>query len=401
MSGDRSGGPEWVPFIAMEVTTSTEGAGPEEPCANPAQQETPAATLDRGSRDHLHTYFQARLAAIENRMGITPTEAPEPKENTEALGDLLTSTSDPREDLETLIRREALAPTEKDSPPVWKSSPDRPSPGSATPDTTMGALSGTEGEGIGSIGRAGTEGASSPDSAPAPYTPGEKGTSLGENDFVPVDSSPGIAELDLSWSGQGPEPSVPWTTYVHVKKERDRLSRKFDALQTAIPETPANKVIQFIQLKTDMARMQHEIARLARRERVTREANEKLEATLAAQAIGGRPAPHPGQSIGDGRTAQGARRSELDWIEQLETIDRLRAEKSHLAKRLADLITVVPAAFAARVKRIKQLEERAAQLQSDYGCLARRPSSCAERRKRGLSWSKKTPCCARFWGQRR
>ena len=31
---------------------------------------------------------------------------------------------------------------------------------------------------------------------------------------------------------------------------------------------------------------------------------------------------------------------------------------------------MVPAAIAARVKRIKQLEERAAQLQSDYGCLA-------------------------------
>ncbi len=234
----------------------------------------------------------------------------------------------------------------------------------------MEALSRTEGEGDGRIGRAEKEGASSPNFAPAPCAQGEKGAGLGENNFAPVESSPGVAEIDLSWSGQDPEPNVPWTTYAQVKLERDQLSRKFDALQAAIPETPASKVMQLIQLKTNVAQLQYETARLARREGETREANEKLEATLAAQSTGGGPAPHLGQPTGEGRTASGAQRSELDWIEQSETITMLRADKSHLAARLADLITVVPAAIAARVRCIKQLEERVAQLQCNYDRLA-------------------------------
>ncbi len=54
-----------------------------------------------------------------------------------------------------------------------------------------------------------------------------------------------------------------------------------------------------------------------------------------------------------------------------ETIESLRAERDQLARRLADLIAILPAAIAVRVKRIQQLEERAAQLQRDYDRLAK------------------------------
>ena len=111
---------------------------------------------------------------------------------------------------------------------------------------------------------------------------------------------------------------------------------------------------------------------------MTHEENVRLGATLAAQSTGERPAQHPqarapapgGQAPGGGKTAPSAQRSELDWIEQSETIERLRAEKSHLARRMADLIAVVPTAISARVKRIQQLEERAAQLRCNYDRLA-------------------------------
>ncbi len=50
---------------------------------------------------------------------------------------------------------------------------------------------------------------------------------------------------------------------------------------------------------------------------------------------------------------------------------RLRAERDQLARRLADLIAVLPAAIAMRIERIQQLEARAAQLQRDYDRLAK------------------------------
>ncbi len=201
---------------------------------------------------------------------------------------------------------------------------------------------------------------------------------LDDANTVPVEPSPEAERPDLSWLGQGPEPSVPWVTYAQVQREKDQLARKFDALQATIPEAQATKVIQLLQLKMNMAKLQYENAHLARREKVTHEENVRLGATLAAQSTGGGPAQHPqagapapgGQAPGGGRTAPGAQRSELDWIEQSETIERLRAEKSHLARRMADLIAVVPTAISARVKRIQQLKERAAQLRCNYDRLA-------------------------------
>ena len=47
-------------------------------------------------------------------------------------------------------------------------------------------------------------------------------------------------------------------------------------------------------------------------------------------------------------------------------MESLRAERDQLARRLADLIAVLPVAIAVRIKRIQQLEERAAQLQRNY-----------------------------------
>ncbi len=93
------------------------------------------------------------------------------------------------------------------------------------------------------------------------------------------------------------------------------------------------------------------------------EENVRLGATLAAQSTGVEPARHPQAGApAPGGTAPGAKRSELDWIEQSETIERLRAEINQLGRRLADLIAVIPAAIAARVRRIQQLEEHTAQL---------------------------------------
>ncbi len=156
-----------------------------------------------------------------------------------------------------------------------------------------------------------------------------------------------------------------------MQKEKDQLARKFDALQATIPEALNPKVTQLLQLKMRTGQSQYENARLIRREKVTREANERLGATLAAQTIGGEPARHSQAEVpAPGRTAPGAQRSELDWIEQSETIERLRAERNQLGRRLADLIAVIPAAFAARVTRIQQLEEHAAKLRGNYDRLA-------------------------------
>ncbi len=56
---------------------------------------------------------------------------------------------------------------------------------------------------------------------------------------------------------------------------------------------------------------------------------------------------------------------------QSETMESLRAERDRLAQRLADLIAILPAAIAVRVRRIQQLEERTAQLQRNYDRLAK------------------------------
>ena len=52
-------------------------------------------------------------------------------------------------------------------------------------------------------------------------------------------------------------------------------------------------------------------------------------------------------------------------------MESLRADRDQLARRLADLIAVLPAAIAVKIKRIQQLEECAAQLQRNYDRLAK------------------------------
>ncbi len=320
----------------------------------------------------------------------------------EVLGVLLAPTANLQGDLGAPVMEDAQASAETNLQGVGELTPTRPSPGRETPDTTMEALPGIESEGDGNAGCAEEKGASPPPSASARCAQGERGMDLDDANPAPVEPPLEAERLDLSWLGRGPEPSMPWTTYAQVKKEKDQLARKFDALQATIPEAQTTKVMQLIQLKTNMAKLQYENARLARRAKVTHEENVRLGATLAAQPTSGGPAQHPqvgtpapdGQPSEDGTTAPGAQRSELDWIEQSETIERLRAEKSHLARRLVDLIAVVPAAIAARVTRIQQLEERAAQH-------SRKWSSCAGRGKCGRPRYKKTLRCARCWGQRK
>ncbi len=290
----------------------------------------------------------------------------------DVLGVLLAPASNPQEDLGAPVVEDAQASAETNLQGVGKSTPTRPSPGRETPDTTMEALPGTESEGDGNAGRAEEQGTLPPTPAPARCAQDERSMDLANP--IPVEPFPEVERLDLSWLGQGPEPSVPWTTYAQVQKEKDQLARKFDALQATIPKALTTKVTRLLQLEMNMAKLEYENARLVRRAKVTQEANVRLGATLATQSTGGEPARHSqagapapdGQAPGDGRTTPDAQRSELDWIEQSETIERLRAEKSHLARRLADLIAVVPAAIAARVTRIQQLEERAAQLRCNY-----------------------------------
>ena len=311
-------------------------------------------------------------------MGITPTEAPVPGETVEEFGDLLAPTLNPQEDLGAPVMEDGKASAEMNLQGVGKSPPTHPSSGRETPDTTMEALPGTGGEGDGNVGCAEEEGTSPPAPVPVRHAQGERDMGLDDANPVPIEPSPEAEGLDLSWLGRDPEPSVPWTMYTQVQKEKDQLARKFDALQATIPKALTTKVTRLLQLEMRAAQLQYENARLIRREKVTHEENVRLGATLAAQSTGGGPAQHSqagapapgGQAPGGGRTAPGAQRSELDWIEQSETIERLRAEKSQLARRLADLIAVVPAAITARVKRIQQLEERAAQLQCNYDRLA-------------------------------
>ncbi len=200
----------------------------------------------------------------------------------------------------------------------------------------------------------------------------------------PRTSQPRILVLDVGYikcsrSNLGRlAPSVPWTTFAQVKKEKDQLARKFDALQASIPKALTTKVTRLLQLEMHMAQLKSENARLTRRQRETHEPNVKPGETRAAQSTGGEPAQRSqagalapdGQLPGEGGRTPGAQRSDLDWIEQAETIERLRAERNQLGRRLADLLAVIPAAIAARVTCIQQLRERAAQLQCNYDRLA-------------------------------
>ncbi len=378
MSDDRTGEPEWVPVVSMEVTTSTEGAGPGESCADPVQPGVQASTSAGGSRDHLHAYFQARLSAIESRMGINPIGTPEPEETMEVLEVLLAPTLNPQEDLGAPVMEDAHASTETNPRRAGGPSSAQPLSGRETPDTTMETLPGTEGEGDGEVGRTEEEGASPQPPAPARCAQGERGLGLEGADPIPVEPSPEAEGPDPGWLDWDRAPSMPWTTFAQVQKERDQLARKFDALQDTIPKALTTKVTRLLQLEMRTAQLQSENARLTRKQREMHEANVRLGATLAAQSTGGEPAQHSqagapapdGQPSREGGTAPGAQRSDQDWIEQSETIERLRAERNQLGRRLADLLAVLPAAIAARVTRLQQLEERAAQLQRNYDRLA-------------------------------
>ncbi len=141
----------------------------------------------------------------------------------DVFGVLLAPALNPQEDLGAPVTEDAQASVGTSLQGVGKSPPTRPSPGRETPDTTMEVLPGTESEGDGNVGHAEEKGASPPTPVPARCAQGERSMGLDDANPVPVEPSPEAERLDLSWLGRGPEPSMPWTTYAQVQKEKDQL----------------------------------------------------------------------------------------------------------------------------------------------------------------------------------
>ncbi len=371
MSDYRGGRPDWVPYAGMEIVTSTEGAGLAEACADPAQQGNPASAMYGGFRDQAHACFQTRLSARESSLGTGPVEAQALEENMEVLGVLLAPTSNLQENPGAPVTEDTQISAQENFQGVREAPPAQPSPRKEAPDTTMNTLPGTEGERDGRASRTEEKGASLLNPVLAQCAQGERGMDPGDADSVSIEPSPEVEGLDLSWMGLGSEPSVPWETYTRVQREKDQLARRLDALQTTIPEAMTVKVTQLIQLKMRAAQLEFENKCIIKKEKLMREENAKMEAALAAQSTGGEPTRHTCARVpAPGRAASGAKRSELDWIELMEEMSRLRAERNQLGIRLADLLAVLPAAFAMKVTHIQQLEERAAQLRCDYNRLA-------------------------------
>ncbi len=93
MSDDKTGEPKWPHDESMKTVSSTEGAGQEGPCANPAQTGMQASAPVEDLRSRQYAYVQARLSAIEERMGINiPTGAQTWGEAMETIG-VITSPS--------------------------------------------------------------------------------------------------------------------------------------------------------------------------------------------------------------------------------------------------------------------------------------------------------------------
>ncbi len=239
MSDDRTGKPEWPQDESMETVSSTEGAGQEGPCANPAQAGIQASTSVENLRRRQYAYVQARLSAIEERMGINiSTGAQTWGEAMEMIG---VTTSPP----------------------------------SSSQSSSQAAV-------VGTLASGGT---------------------------------------DLQRTGKEDEPAP--------------LSSSEDNAVTGV--TP--------------------IARQTSDRSMWRSRNGNSMLAGRAPRVEG---PVPGRP--EAPFSQGA---------QPETMESLRAERDQLALRLADLIAVLPAAIAVRVKHIQQLEECAAQLQRNYDHLAK------------------------------
>ena len=371
MSDYGGGRPGWVPYVGMEVTTSTEGAGLAEACADPAQQRNPASALYGASRDQARARFPTCLSARERSVGTGPAEAPALEENMEVFGVLLAPTSNLQENSGAPVTEDIQISVEENFQGVREAPRAQPSPRKEAPDTTMNALPGTEGERDGRASHTEEKGASLLDPVRAQCARGERDMDPGDADAVSVESSPGAAGLDLSWMGLGSELSVPWETYTRVQREKDQLARRLDALQTTVPEATTVKATQLIQLKLRAAQLEFENKCLLKKEKLMREENAKMEAALAAQSTSGEPTRHTCARVpAPSRAAPSAKRSELDWVELTEEMSRLRAERNQLGVRLADLLAVLPAAFAMKVTHIQQLEEHAAQLRCDYDRLA-------------------------------
>ncbi len=79
----------------------------------------------------------------------------------------------------------------------------------------------------------------------------------------------------------------------------------------------------------------------------------------------------------------GTQEAHFDRGDPPVTMESLRADRDQLARRLADLIAVLPATIAVKITRIQQLEECAAQLKRNYDRLAK---EMEELRKREKEW---------------
>ncbi len=239
MSDDRTGEPEWPQDESMEAVSSTEGAGQEGPCANPARAGMQASTPVEDLRSRQYAYFQSRLSAIEERMGI---------------------------------------------------------------NISIGAQ--TWGEAMETIG----------------VTMSPSSSSRGSSQ-APVVGTLASGGTDLQKTGEEEEAAPPSAS------ENDAVARE--------PLIARHTFSEFIRRTRDGA----------------------------PRVVGQLPRVEG--------PVLGTQEAHFDRGDPPETMESLRAERDQLARRLADLIAVLPAAIVVKIKRIQQLEECAAQLQRNYDHLAK------------------------------
>ncbi len=239
MSDDRTGKPEWPQDESMETVSSTEGAGQGGSCAYPAQAGMQASAFMENLRSRQYAYFQARLSAIEERMGISnSTGAQTWEEAMEMIG--------------------------------------------VVPSPSLNAQGSSQ---------------------------------------APVVDALAPVGADRQKTGKGEE-AAPSSASENDAAARDPLIVRYT-------------FSEFIRCARDGApRLVGQVPR----------AEEPVPGTQEARFDRGDPP---------------------------ETMESLRAERDQLARRLADLIAVLPAAVAVRIKHIQQLEECAAQLQCNYDRLAK------------------------------
>ena len=251
MSDDRTGKPGWSQDESMETVSSTESAGQEGSCANPAQAGMQASASVENLRSRQYAYFQARLSAIEERMGINiSTGAQTWAEAMEMIG--------------------------------------------VAPSTSRNAQGSSQ---------------------------------------APVVDTLAPVRADRQKTGKGEE-AAPSSTSENEAMARDPLISRYT-------------FSEFI--RRARARASRSVGQVPRAE-----------------------GPVPG-----------TQEAHFDRGDTPVTMESLRADRDQLARRLADLIAVLPAAIAVKIKRIQQLEECAAQLQRNYDRLAKEGE---ELRKREKEW---------------